>query len=196
MDLNLILLLVVAFVLIYLVVIYNRLVSLRNRVRNGFAQIDVQLQRRYDLIPNLVESAKTYLAHERDTLEAVIQARNQAQMHSRDAAANPMDAGAMGGLIASEGVLQGALGHLFALAEAYPDLKADQSLAQLSEELTSTENRVAFSRQAYNDAVMNYNTRIESLPDMFIAGPAGFEAATAWQVASETVREAPRISLS
>lgn len=195
MDRNLLMLLVVGVLLVYLAMVYNRLVRLRNQVRNGYAQIDVQLQRRYDLIPNLVESAKAYLAHERETLEAVIVARNQAQALAQAVATNPLDEQAMGHLIAGEGALQGALGRLFALAEAYPDLKADRSLAQLSEELTATENRVAFARQAYNDAVMGYNTRIESVPDVLIAGPFDFKAATLWQVEEAAVRTAPRIDL-
>ncbi|MCA9258069.1 MAG: LemA family protein, partial [Planctomycetales bacterium] len=138
--------------------IYNRLVALRNRLENAFSQIEVQLKRRYDLIPNLVETVKGYMAHERETLEAVIQARNQAVGGLQNAAAHPGDAAAMASLAGAERALGGALGRLFALAEAYPDLKANQNMAQLTEELTATENKVAFARQAYNDAVTTYNT--------------------------------------
>src|SRR3990172_13134803 len=149
---------VLVLVLMYFVGIYNHLVGLKNRFKNAFAQIDVQLKRRYDLIPNLVETARAYMSHERGTLEAVIQARNQAASAGQKAADNPDDAGAIRGLIGAEGALTGAMGRLFALMENYPDLKANQNMMQLSEELTSTENKVAFARQAYNDAVMAYNT--------------------------------------
>ena len=137
----------------YAISIYNGLVQLRNRFKNAFAQIDVQLKRRYDLIPNLVETAKKYLSHERETLEAVIKARNEAQSASQQAAGNPADSGSIKKLIGAEGALSGAMGRFFALAEAYPDLKANQNMMQLTEELTSTENKIAFSRQAFNDAV-------------------------------------------
>jgi LemA protein len=169
---------VIVAVVVWLISIYNRLVALRNRFKNAFAQIDVQLKRRYDLIPNLVETAKGYIKHERQTLEAVIAARNSAQSANQRAAANPADAEAMKQMAAAEAGLSGALGRLFALSEAYPDLKANQTMMQLSEELTSTENKIAFSRQAYNDAVMSYNTAIESFPDNFIAGFGGFKEAT------------------
>jgi LemA protein len=156
---------------------YNRLVSLRNVFRNAFAQIDVQLKRRYDLIPNLVETAKAYMAHERETLEAVIRARAGAVTANSAAAADPGNAAAMKQLTAAEGMLSGALGKLFALAEAYPDLKANQNMMQLSEELTSTENKIAFARQAFNDSVMSFNTAVEQFPSNVIAGLFSFKAA-------------------
>jgi LemA protein len=158
---------------LYGVGIYNRLVMLKNRFENAFSQIEVQLKRRYDLIPNLVETAKGYMAHERETLEAVIQARNQAVGGLRQAAAKPGDAQAMQALAGAEQMLTGALGRLFALAEAYPDLKANQNMMQLSEEITSTENKVAFARQAYNDSVMQYNTYRQSFPPVVFAGMLG-----------------------
>lgn len=154
---------------------YNRLVSLRNQFKNGFAQIDVQLKRRYDLIPNLVETAKGYMKHERETLEAVIAARNQAVTANAKAAGNPTDAAAIQQMAASEGALSSSLGKLFALSEAYPDLKANENMMQLTEELTGTENRIAFSRQAYNDGVMQYNTSIEQFPGSIIANMFGFK---------------------
>jgi LemA protein len=156
---------------------YNRLVSLRNQLKNAFAQIDVQLKRRYDLIPNLVETAKGYMKHEREALEAVIAARNQAVTANAKAAGNPADAGAMQQMAAAEGVLTSSLGRMFALSEAYPDLKANQNMLQLSEELTSTENRIAFARQAYNDGVMDYNTSLEQFPVSIIAGVFAFKSA-------------------
>src|SRR6266571_7026001 len=169
--------LIVAFVA-WMISLYNGLVTLRNRFKNAFAQIDVQLKRRYDLIPNLVETAKGYIKHERQTLEAVIAARASAQSANQRAAANPADAEAMKQMVAAEAGLSGAQGRFFALSEAYPDLKANQTMMQLSEELTSTENKISFARQAYNDAVMSYNTAIESFPDNFVAGFGGFKAAT------------------
>lgn len=174
--------------------IYNRLVSLRNRFKNAFAQIDVQLQRRYDLIPNLVETAKGYLKHERETLEAVIQARNQALVAEQKASTAPGDPGVMRALTGAEGALGGALTRFFALAEAYPDLKANQTMAQLSEELSSTENKVAFARQAYNDAVMFYNNARERLPNALIAGPLGFREAALLEIESPKARQAPKVS--
>ena len=155
---------------LFVVGIYNRLVSLRNRFKNAFAQIDVQLKRRYDLIPNLVETARAYLKHERETLEAVIKARNAAASAEQAAAANPADPGAVKGLMTAETGLSGALGRLFALSEAYPDLKANQNMMQLTEELTSTENKIAFARQAFNDSVMTYNTARETFPAVVFAG--------------------------
>ncbi len=184
--------LIVLFVL-FLVGIYNSLVTLRNRFKNAFSQIDVQLKRRYDLIPNLVETAKAYMKHERETLEAVIQARSQAVSAEGRAAANPADADAMKGLMGAEAALTGALGRLFALMESYPDLKANQNMAQLSEELTSTENRVAFARQAYNDAVTEYNTAREKFPNVIIANSMGFTAATLFEVESKEERQAPKV---
>src|SRR5438105_6541072 len=169
---------IVVAAVVWLISIYNGLVARRNRFKNAFAQIDVQLKRRYDLIPNLVETAKGYIKHERGTLEAVIAARNGAQSANQRAAANPADAEAMKHMAAAEAGLSGALGRLFALFEAYPDLKANQTMMQLSEELTSTENKLSFARQAYNDAVMSYNTGIESFPDNFVAGFGGFKEAT------------------
>src|SRR4051812_27383600 len=172
-----VILIVVVLVLLFFVSIYNGLVASRNGYKNAFAQIDVQLKRRYDLIPNLVETAKGYLKHERETLEAVMAARNQAAGAAQAAAAPPGDAEAMGPPGSAEGTLAGAMGRLLAVAEAYPDLKANQNMLALSEELTSTENKVAFARQAYNDAVMGYNTARESFPGTLLAGPFGFQEA-------------------
>ena len=186
----------VVVLLVYFLGIYNKLVRLRNRFKNAFAQIEVQLQRRYDLIPNLVETAKGYLQHERETLEAVIQARNQAVAAMKQMGANPGELLATQGLAGAEGMLAGALGRLFAVVEAYPDLKADQTMAQLSEELTSTENKVAFARQAFNDAVMQYNTDRESFPDMIVANSFGFKPASLFEVDRPEVREAPKVSFS
>ncbi len=185
--------LIVVFIL-FLVGIYNNLVTLRNRFKNAFSQIDVQLKRRYDLIPNLVETAKGYMKHERETLEAVIQARNQAVTAEGRAAANPGDANAMKGLMGAEAALTGAVGRLFALMESYPDLKANQNMLQLSEELTSTENRVAFSRQAYNDAVTEYNISRERFPNVIIANSMGFTAAPLFEVETKEERQAPKVS--
>jgi len=184
--------LIVLFVL-FLVGIYNNLVTLRNRFKNAFSQIDVQLKRRYDLIPNLVETAKGYMKHERETLEAVIQARNQAVAAEGRAAANPADANAMKGLMGAEAALTGAVGRLFALMESYPDLKANQNMAQLTEELTSTENRVAFARQAYNDAVTEYNISREKFPNVIIANSMGFNAAPLFEVETKEERQAPKV---
>lgn len=186
----------VVVVLLTLVVagIYNKLVSFRNRFKNAFAQIDVQLKRRYDLIPNLVETAKAYMSHERETLEAVIAARNQAASANEKAAANPSDAGAMQGLMGAEALLGGAMGKLLVTVERYPELKASQNMSQLMEELTSTENKIAFARQAYNDSVMTYNTARETFPNVMLAGPLGFQTAVLFEVKSEEVREAPKVS--
>jgi LemA protein len=167
----------IALVIFWAVGAYNRLVGLRNRFKNAFAQIDVQLKRRYDLIPNLVETAKAYMRHERETLEAVIKARNVAVTANQAAAADPANAGAIQGLVAAEGALRGALGKLFALAEAYPDLKANQNMMQLTEELTGTENKIAFARQAFNDAVMTFNTAVEQFPSNVIASAFSFKQA-------------------
>lgn len=174
--------------------IYNRLVRLRNAFQNAFAQIDVQLKRRYDLIPNLVETAKGYMKHERETLEAVINARNQAHAAAETAAGNPADGQAMKNLMGAEGALTGAMGRLFALMESYPDLKANQNMMQVSEELTSTENKVAFARQAYNDAVMNYNNAREAFPGNILAGMFSFNAAELFEVTNEAEKEAPKVS--
>jgi len=175
---------------------YNKLVVLRNRFKNAFAQIDVQLKRRYDLIPNLVETAKGYMAHESGTLEAVIQARSQAMTAGKAAAQNPADSGAMAGLVGAEGALGGALGRLFALSEAYPDLKANENMMQLTEQLTSTENRISFARQAYNDVVTAYNTAREVFPTVLIAGMFNFTAAVLFEVTDEAQKEAPKVSFS
>jgi LemA protein len=185
---------VVALILLLsLVGIYNRLVTLRNRFKNAFSQIDVQLKRRYDLIPNLVESAKAYLSHERQTLEAVIAARNSAVSANQKAAANPLDETAMKTMVGAEAALTGAVGKFFALAEQYPDLKANQTIQQLMEELTSTENKIAFARQAYNDAVMEYNNQREIFPNNVFAGIFGFSEAVLFEVSSQVEREAVKV---
>ena len=181
---------------LFVVGIYNKLVGLRNRFKNAYAQIDVQLKRRYDLIPNLVETAKGYLTHERGTLEAVIAARNAAASANTGAAANPGDPGAMKELASAEGMLGGALGRLFALSEAYPDLKANTTMLGLMEELTSTENKVSFSRQAYNDSVMIYNTQREVFPSSIIASAFNFTSAELFAVVEPEQREAPKVSFS
>ena len=175
--------------------IYNGLVTSRNGWKNAFAQIDVQLQRRFDLIPNLVETAKAYMGHERDTLEAVIAARSAAQSGLAAAKAHPGDADAMAQLAASQGQLNGVLGRLLAVAEAYPDLKANQNMMQLTEELSSTENRVAFARQAYNDAVMAYNNKREVFPSSMLAGAFNFAPAALLDIPADKaqVREAPKV---
>ena len=187
---------IVVLLLLWVVSLYNGLVTLRNRFKNAFAQIDVQLKRRYDLIPNLVETAKGYLRHERETLEAVVAARNRAVSAEQAAAARPGDPDAMRQLQAAEAGLTAGLGRLFALAEAYPDLKANQTMAQLREELASTENRIAFARQAFNDAVMAYNTRRETFPSVLLAGPLGFQAAQLWEIEAPQEREAVKVSFS
>jgi len=191
-----VLLLILVVAGLWLVGIYNALVTLRNRFKNAFAQIDVQLKRRYDLIPNLVEVAKGYLKHERETLEAVIKARNIALAASQSAAANPADGGAMKGLVAAETGLAGALSRLMVVAEQYPDLKANQNMAQLSEEMTSTENKIAFARQAYNDSVMTYNTTRETFPNVIFAGMFGFVTAELFKVEDPTERNAPKVSFA
>ena len=190
----LVLLGIIAAAVVFAISIYNRLVAGRNRFKNAFAQIDVQLTRRHDLIPNLVEVAKGYMAHERETLEAVINARNTAVSGLKAAAADPTNPEAMKQLAAAEQGLSGALGRLFALSEAYPDLKANENMMQLSEELTTTENKVAFSRQAYNDTVMDYNTLRESFPNNFFAGWFNFAPAELLEIEDEAKREAPQVS--
>jgi LemA protein len=187
-------LIVLGALVVGIISLYNRLVGARNAFGNAFAQIDVQLTRRYDLIPNLVEVAKTYLKHERETLEAVIRARNAASEGLRAAAASPGNAAATQRLEGAEAELGGALGRLFALAEAYPDLKANTTMMQLSEELTSTENRVSFARQAFNDAVLSYNNLRQMFPSNIVAGMFSFEAAQPLKIVSEAAREAPRVS--
>jgi len=176
--------------------IYNSLVALRNRFKNAFAQIDVQLKRRYDLIPNLVETAKGYLKHERETLEAVIKPRNIAAAAAQAAAANPADGNAMRGLLSAETGLAGALSRLMVVSEAYPDLKANQNMMQLTEELTSTENKIAFARQAYNDSVMVYNTTRETFPNVIFAGMFGFLPAELFKIDDPTERNAPKVSFT
>jgi LemA protein len=187
---------VVALLFLFFIGIYNRLVTSRNGYKNAFAQIDVQMTRRYDLIPNLVETVKGYMAHERNTLEAVITARNMAVSGLKAAAANPGNPAAVQGLASADNQLSGALGRLFALAEAYPDLKANQNMMQLSEELTSTENKVAFARQAYNDAVLSYNNTREVFPNSIIAGSFGFMPAQMLEIESPQKREAPKVSFT
>lgn len=187
--------LIVVFVL-FLIGIYNRLVAARIAFKNAFSQIDVQLTRRYDLIPNLVEIAKGYLKHERETLEAVIRARNAAVTGLRAAAATPGDPAALQQLAGAENALSGALGRLFALAESYPDLKANQTMMQLSEELTSTENKVAFARQAFNDAVMAFNTTREVFPNNLVANAFGFAPAELLEIDYAQKREAPKVSFT
>ncbi len=176
--------------------IYNKLVELRNRFKNAFAQIDVQLKRRYDLIPNLVETAKGYLKHESTTLEAVIKARNIAAAAAQSAAANPADANAVRNLATAEAGLGGALSRLLVVSEQYPDLKANQNMLQLTEELTSTENKIAFARQAYNDGVMVYNTARETFPNVMLAGAFGFLPAELFKVEDPSERQAPKVSFT
>lgn len=187
---------VLAALVVYVVMIYNGLVALRNRVKNAFSQIDVQLQRRYDLIPNLVETAKGYMQHERETLDAVIRARNAAQSAAKTVESDPANADAMRALIGAESALGGTLTRFFALAEAYPDLKANQNMALLQEELASTENRIAFSRQAYNDAVTVYNIKRESFPDSLVANNFGFKYAEQWQMEDVTARAPVKVSFT
>jgi LemA protein len=188
-----VLLIIGFFVLLFFISIYNGLVARRNRFKNGYGQIDVQLKRRYDLIPNLVEAVKGYMAHERATLEAVISARNQAANAGVKAAANPGDPEAMKTLMVAESSLGGTLGRLFALSEAYPDLKANQNMMQLQEELTSTENKVGFSRQAFNDSIMDYNIYRETFPNVIVAGMTGFVTAQQFTLENPTEREAPKV---
>ncbi len=178
---------------IFAIMIYNRLVAARNRYKNAFAQIDVQLTRRHDLIPNLVETAKRYMSHEKDTLEAVIHARNQAQASLKQASADPGNPDAVKKLSESEQGLSGALGRLFALSESYPDLKANQNMMQLSEELTSTENKVAFARQSFNDQVMSYNILRESFPNNILAGMFNFQPAQLLEIEDPAKREAVKV---
>ncbi|MDG1898561.1 MAG: LemA family protein [Phycisphaerales bacterium] len=188
---------VVILILIFLTIsIYNKLVVGRNRVKNAFAQIDVQLNRRYDLIPNLIETAKGYMKHERETLEAVTDARNQASQAAKAVAGDPTNASAMQGLMGAEGSLMGALGKLNVSMEAYPDLKASANMLQVQEELTTTENKVAFSRQAYNDSVMHFNVLRESFPDSIIANMFNFHEAQMFEVENEAVREVPKVDFS
>lgn len=190
----LILLGILLAVAIWAIAIYNNLVNLRNRVKNGFSQIDVQLTRRYDLIPNLIEAVKGYMAHERGTLEDVINARNAAVSGLKRAAADPSDPEAIKALAGADALLGGSLGRLFALAESYPDLKANENMMQFQEELATTENKVAFARQAFNDAVMSYNNGREIFPNSVIANSTGFKAAEFLEIEEEAKREAPQVS--
>lgn len=186
---------VIVAVIIYIIAVYNRLIALKNRFKNGFAQIDVQLQRRHDLIPNLVETAKAYMSHEKDTLTQVIEARNQAVSAKKAAAEHPDDGGAVSNLGKAESLLSGSLANFFALSENYPDLKANETMAQLMEELSSTENRIGFARQAFNDAVMNYNTYREQFPQNFIGGLFGsFKEAQLLKIETEEARQAVKVT--
>src|SRR5580692_1903219 len=200
MNAAVIILLIFAAIIVILALwvagIYNSLVALRNRFKNAFAQIDVQLKRRYDLIPNLVETAKGYLKHEHETLEDVIKARNIAYTASQSAAANPADASAVKSLLSAESGLTGALSRLMVVSEQYPDLKANQNMMQLTEELTSTENKIAFARQAYNDSVMEYNTSRETFPNVVLAGMFGFLPAELFHVEDPAEKNAPKVSFS
>jgi LemA protein len=191
-----VLFLIVVVLGLWITGIYNSLVALRNRFKNAFAQIDVQLKRRYDLIPNLVETAKGYMKHESSTLEAVIKARNIAAAAAQTAAANPADGNAMKGLLSAEAGLGGALSRLMVVSEQYPDLKANQNMMQLTEELTSTENKVSFARQAYNDSVMTYNTTREVFPNVVFAGMFGFLPAELFKIEDPTERNAPKVQFN
>ena len=190
------LLVVVIGVVGFVVGVYNKLVTMRNRYKNAYAQIDVQLKRRYDLIPNLVETAKGYIKHERETLEAVTEARNIAYAASKAAAANPGDAAAMKSLVSAETGLAGTLSRLMMVSESYPDLKANQNMMQLTEELTSTENKISFARQAYNDSVMTYNTDREVFPSNLIAGMFNFGAAELFVIDKPEQKDAPKVSFT
>jgi LemA protein len=192
----LVFLVILAAIVFWGIGIYNRLINERNRVKNAFAQIEVQLTRRYDLIPNLVEAVKGYMKHERETLQAVVNARNAASSSLEAAKADPANAQAIKDLGASESALTGALSRLFALAEAYPDLKANQNMMQFQEELTTTENKVAFSRQAFNDAVLQYNNSAQNFPNNVIAGFFRFELASFLEIESEEMRQAPEVSFT
>jgi LemA protein len=195
---SMIVLLVIAVVVIgiiaFIIGVYNKLVTMRNRYKNAYAQIDVQLKRRYDLIPNLVETAKGYIKHERETLENVTKARNIAYTASQAAASNPGDAGAMKNLVSAESGLAGTLSRLMMVSESYPDLKANQNMMQLTEELTSTENKISFARQAYNDSVMTYNTDREVFPSNLIAGMFNFAPAELFVIDKPEQKDAPKVS--
>jgi LemA protein len=189
----LVLVAIVVIVVLSAIGMYNNLVRLRNVFKNAFSQIDVQLKRRYDLIPNLVETAKGYIKHERETLEAVTAARNIAVAANKNVASQPGDPQSMQAMIAAESGLSGALGRLIAVSESYPDLKANQTMARLMEELTSTENKISFSRQAYNDSVMTYNTACQTFPGSIFAGTFNFQAATLWEITDTKEREAVKV---
>jgi len=191
-----IVLLVIIAIVVYLIAAYNGLITKRNRYKNAFSQIDVQLTRRHDLIPNLVETAKGYMKHEKETLEGPINARNSAVTGLKNAAKDPSNPEAMKELAQAEQGLSGALGRLFALSEAYPDLKANENMMQLSEELTTTENKVAFSRQAFNDSVMDYNNQVEAFPSNLIANNFGFKLAELLEIEDEIKREVPEVSFN
>ncbi|MET1254595.1 LemA family protein [Aliikangiella maris] len=187
---------IVVLTAIVFITLYNKLVTQKNHYKNAFKQIDVQLTRRYELIPNLVETAKGYMQHEKETLEAVINARNMAQQANQNAAGNPTDAARIKELAAAETLLTGTLGKLFALSENYPDLKANETMNRLMEELTSTENKVAFSRQAFNDSVMQYNITRETFPSNIVAGMFNFEPAQLWEMQDPAAREAIKVSFN
>jgi LemA protein len=189
-----VLLVMVVSLIAFVIGVYNKLVTMRNRYKNAYAQIDVQLKRRYDLIPNLVEIAKGYIKHERETLENVTKARNIAYVASQAAAANPGDSGAMKNLVSAESGLAGTLSRLMMVSEQYPDLKANQNMMQLTEELTSTENKISFARQAYNDSVMVYNTDREVFPSNLVAGMFNFSAAELFVVDKPEQKDAPKVS--
>lgn len=189
-----ILLISIVVPVLYIIIIFNALVSLRNRLKNAFAQINVQLQRRHELIPNLVETAKAYMSHEKETLTAVIEARNQAKAATEAAAAHPEDASAIKQLMKAETALTGSLGQFFALSENYPEIKANQTIADLMEELTSTENKVSFSRQSYNDAVMNYNTYREQFPNFLVASMGNFKSAASFHLDSLEYKKPVKVS--
>ena len=193
MILTIIAVVVLILLVAYPISVYNKLVSLRNRFKNAFSQIDVQLKRRYDLIPNLVNVAKQYMEHEKETLEAVIQARNQAMSTEKEVSQDPGDPESMQKLMGAEQSLTGAMGRLFALSENYPDLKANQNMMQLTEELTSTENKIAFARQSFNDSVMTYNTNREKFPNNIIANAFGFKEARLFEIDVADEREAPNV---
>ncbi len=193
---SIITLIVIVIIVFYVVGIYNRLVALKNRFKNAYAQIDVQLTRRYDLIPNLVETAKGYMAHEKETLEAVIQARNQAVSANKTAAMNPDASGAIQGIAGAETMLTGALGKFFALSESYPDLKANETMNNVMEELSTTENKVAFSRQAYNDSVMTYNTYKEQFPNNLISSKFDFKDAELFEIEEAEAKKPVKVSFS
>lgn len=190
----LIIIAILSGIFIYAIIIFNSLVSLRNRVKNSFSQINVQLQRRHELIPNLVESAKAYMAHEKETLTAVIEARNQAKVATEAAAAHPERASAIQDLIKAETSLTGSLAHFFALSENYPQINADQTISDLMEELTTTENKVSFSRQAYNDAVMNYNTYREQFPNFIVANMGNFKSAASFHLDSMDYKKPVKVN--